>query len=233
MRRAPCPSLLAARRTTNRWPIRRSSCSRSPRFICRRARICRAKSHAGHRQRPRVSGGEGGDRNDSRRVEVAVPMAAGDAGLSILDPAASCGLQLGGERFGYVGRLTQEAMRRFDLRGPAVVAEVRLGPLVERPIVPACACAFALSGGHAQSESGGGRIGAWANIAATAREHGGPLRVGRLPRCLPRPPAARRRQENLLFSFALRSSDGTLTSKQANNVRDQIVAACPAKHGAS
>ena len=51
--------------------------------------------------------------------------------MAILDPAASCRLQFGGEMFGYVGRLLHEALRQFDLRGPAAVAEIRLAPLVE------------------------------------------------------------------------------------------------------
>ena len=139
LRRSLVPSLLAAGERTNRWPIRRSSCSRSPRFICRRARICREEvmlAIASGREYPVV---KGAIETILAELKIAVPMAAGDAGLSILDPAASCGLQLGGERFGYVGRLTQEAMRQFDLRGPAVVAEVRLGPLVEEAdLVPRC-----------------------------------------------------------------------------------------------
>ena len=72
-------------------------------------------------------------------LKVALPLAAEAAELAILDPFAACRLVLGGEMFGYVGRLTHEATRQFDLRGPAVVAEVRLGPLVEEAeLVPRC-----------------------------------------------------------------------------------------------
>ena len=167
-------------------------------------------------------------------LKITVPMAADDAGMPILDPAASCRLQLGGETFGYVGRLTHEAIRQFDLRGPAVVAEVRLAPLVEEAnLVPRCVPqspypAVARDLNLVVSEAV-----RWADVAATVREHGGPLFESVDYRDTYRDPERLGGdKKSLLFSITLRSSDGTLTSKQADDVRDQIVAACRAKHGA-
>ena len=166
-------------------------------------------------------------------LKVAVPMAADDAGMAILDPSASCRLQLGGEMFGYVGRLTHEAMRQFDLRGPAVVAEVRLAPLVEEAdLVPRCvpqspypAVTRDLNLVVAESVR-------WADVAATVREHGGPCFESLEYRDTYRDEKRLGDKKSLLFSIALRSPDGTLTSQQADEVRDRIVAACKVKHGA-
>ena len=55
------------------------------------------------------------------------------AELPILDPQAACRLLFAGQMIGYVGRLTAEGLRRFDLRGPTTVAEVRLAPWSRRP----------------------------------------------------------------------------------------------------
>ena len=77
--------------------------------------------------------------------------------------------------FGYVGRLTHEAMRQFDLRGPAVVAEIRLAPLVEEAdLVPRC---FPPSPYPAVTRDLNLVVDEsvrWADVAATVRLHAGP-----------------------------------------------------------
>jgi phenylalanyl-tRNA synthetase beta chain len=166
-------------------------------------------------------------------LKVAVPMAADDAGMALFDPSASCRLQLGGETFGYVGRLTHEALRQFDLRGPAVVAEIRLAPLVEESdLVPRCvpqspypAVTRDLNLVVAESVR-------WAEVAATVREQGGPCFESLEYRDTYRDAQRLGDKKSLLFSIALRSPGGTLTSQQADEIRDRIVAACKAKHGA-
>jgi phenylalanyl-tRNA synthetase beta chain len=166
-------------------------------------------------------------------LKIAVPMAANDAEMSILDPAASCRLQLGGEMFGYVGRLTYEAMRQSDLRGPAVVAEIRLGPLVEEAdLVPRCIPQSPYPAVTRDLNLVVDEAVRWADVAATVREHGGPCFESLEYRDTYRDAQRLGDKKSLLFSIALRSSDGTLTSQQADEVRDRIVAACQAKHGA-
>ena len=135
---------------------------------------------------------------------------------------------------GYVGQLTAEALRQFDLRGPTTVAEIRLSPLVEAAdLVPRCVAAIALSGRDPRPEPGGRRGGPLGRRGRHgARQRRPVLRVAGIPRHVPRPRAAGRDKKSLLFSIALRSAEGTLTSQQADEVRDRIVAACRAKHGA-
>jgi len=40
------------------------------------------------------------------------------------------------------------------------------------------------------------------------------------------------KKKSVLFTISLRSAEGTLTNQQADEVRDRIVAACRARHGA-
>ena len=72
-------------------------------------------------------------------LKIAIPLEADDADLDMLDGAAACRLRFRDEMLGYVGQLRHESLRRFDLRGPATVAEIRLSPLVEAAeLVPQC-----------------------------------------------------------------------------------------------
>ena len=166
--------------------------------------------------------------NPQLQLEVA------EAKIDLLDPAASCRLLLGGRMLGYVGLLGAEGLKRFDLRGATAVAEIRLDPLFEAaelvpryvplPLYPAVTRDLNLVVDEPVL---------WAQVASTVRNHGGgdlesldyrdtyrdPERLG---------PG----KKSLLLSISLRSKEGTLTSQQADEVRDRIVAACQREHGA-
>jgi phenylalanyl-tRNA synthetase beta chain len=73
----------------------------------------------------------------------------------------------------------------------------------------------------------------WADVASTVRASGGPCFESLDYRQTYRDPQRLgANRKSLLFSIALRSAEGTLTSQQADELRDQIVAACRANHGA-
>ncbi len=73
----------------------------------------------------------------------------------------------------------------------------------------------------------------WADVAATVRASGGPCFESLEYRDTYRDPERLGRdKKSLLFTIALRSAEGTLTSQQADEVRDRLVAACREKHGA-
>ena len=72
----------------------------------------------------------------------------------------------------------------------------------------------------------------WADLAATVREHGGPCFESLEYRDTYRDPERLGDKKSLLLTIALRSTEGTLTSQQADEVRDRIVAACRRTHGA-
>jgi phenylalanyl-tRNA synthetase beta chain len=166
-------------------------------------------------------------------LKITIPMSAGDADLSVLDPAASCRLLLGGELFGYVGRLSADAQRRFDLREPTVVAEIRLLPLVDAAdLVPQCVSQSPYPAVTRDLNLVVAESVRWDDVAVTARANGGPCFESLEYRDTYRDAKRLGDRKSLLFSIALRSSDGTLTSQQADEIRDRIVAACGAKHGA-
>jgi phenylalanyl-tRNA synthetase beta chain len=166
-------------------------------------------------------------------LKIAVPVTAGDAKMSILDPAASCRLTLGGEGLGYIGQLSAEAMRQFDLRGPTVVAEIRLAPLVEEAnLVPRCAAQSPYPAVSRDLNLVVDEAVRWAEVAATVREHAGPSFESLAYRDTYRDQQRLGDKKSLLFSIALRSAEGTLTSQQADEVRDRVVAACRKKYGA-
>ncbi len=157
-----------------------------------------------------------------------------NAALPLLDANASCRLMLDGRLLGYVGHLSAAGQKQNDLRGPATVAELKLAPLLERadlvpqyvplPAFPAVSRDLNLVVDEAVR---------WAQIAATVRGNGGPDLESLDYRDTYRD--ANRLgpgKKSLLFSIGLRSREGTLTSQQADAVRDRIVAACRQEHGA-
>ena len=73
----------------------------------------------------------------------------------------------------------------------------------------------------------------WANVANTVSQHAKPYFEGLEYRDTYRDPQRLGSgKKSLLFAISLRSAEGTLTSQQADEVRDRIVAACRAAHGA-
>lgn len=234
LRRSLAPSLLAARRTNE-------SLANSEIELFEIAKIYLPQGNDLPREDVMLSITSGRDYLTVKGVietilaelKVTIPLAAADANISVLDPAASCRLQLGGEMFGYVGRLTHEAMRQFDLRGPAVVAEIRLAPLVEEAdLVPRCAPQSPYPAVTRDLNLVVAESVRWADVAATARENAGPCFESLEYRDTYRDPQRLGDKKSLLFTIALRSPDGTLTSQQADEVRDRIVAVCQTKHGA-
>jgi phenylalanyl-tRNA synthetase beta chain len=167
-------------------------------------------------------------------LNPALQLEAEEPGIALLDPAAACRLRMEGEVLGYVGRLTAEGLRQFDLRSPTTVAEVRLGPLVKAanlvpryvPLTPYPAVTRDLNLVVEESVL-------WAEVAATVRRTAGPHQEGIEYRDTYRDPERLGPgKKSLLFSIILRSKEGTLTSQQADEIRDRIVAACRKEHGA-
>jgi len=163
-----------------------------------------------------------------------VQLEASDAGLELLDAGASCRLSIDGKVLGYVGTLTEAGLKRFDLRQPTTVAEIRIGLLVEaaeliprhvpQPPYPAVTRDLNLVVDETVR---------WADVAATVRANCGELFEGldytdtyRDPKRLGSD------KKSLLLSIGLRSSQGTMTHEQADEVCQRIVDACAKQHGA-
>ncbi len=167
-------------------------------------------------------------------LKISDPLEADDACIELFDPSASCQLKFRGEVLGYIGRLTPEALHRFDLRGNAVVAEIKLKLLVDAAdLVPRYAPQSPYPAVTRDLNLVVDESVRWADVAATVRHSGGP-HFESLDYCDTYRDAQRlgSGKKSLLFSIALRSADGTLTSQQADEVRDRTVAVCREKHGA-
>ncbi|MFZ5833510.1 MAG: phenylalanine--tRNA ligase subunit beta [Planctomycetota bacterium] len=161
-------------------------------------------------------------------------LASDNAGVELLEPGASCRLLMGGEMIGFVGSMTRAGLKQFGLRSPTVVAELKLAPLVAAAnLVPKHA---PLSNHPAVSRDLNlvvdERI-RWADIATSARRAGGAcleslayLDTYRDPQRLGAG------KKSLLLSISLRSAEATLTSGEADAIRDRIIEACGREHGA-
>jgi phenylalanyl-tRNA synthetase beta chain len=162
------------------------------------------------------------------------PLESTNAEISLIDPAQSCQFKLGGEILGYMGKLLPEGQKHFDLRGPTTVAEIKIAPLIESadlmpsyvplPAYPAVTRDINLVVDEAVR---------WADVAATVYDNGGPYLEHLQYRDTYRDPKRLgEAKKSLLMTITIRWKDGTLTSQQADEIRDQVVAACRAKHGA-
>jgi phenylalanyl-tRNA synthetase beta chain len=169
-----------------------------------------------------------------RTLRCKAPLESTVAEVELIDPQQSCQFKLGGSLLGYLGKLSLEGQKTFDLRGATTVAEIKIGPLVEAadlmpsyselPAFPAVTRDINLVVDQAVR---------WADVAATARANGGPhLEQLEYRQTYRDPERLGEDKKSLLMTIVLRWSEGTLTSRQADEIRDRIVAACKARHGA-
>ena len=156
------------------------------------------------------------------------------AEVALLDTAQSCQFKLGGKVLGYMGRLSPEGQKQFDLRGPTTLAEIKISPLVETAdLMPTCSPLPAYPAVTRDINLVVDEAVHWADVAATVNAHGGPFLEALEYRDTYRDPQRLGKgKKSLLMSITLRWKDGTLTSQQADEIRDQVVAACRERHGA-
>jgi len=154
--------------------------------------------------------------------------------VPLLDPLQSCCIMYRGQPVAYIGAITAEPAEQFKLRGRTTVAEVRLEPLVRDanltptytplPQYPAIMRDLNLVVDEQVR---------WADVAATVRQACGPYLEWLEYRDTYRDASKLGQgKKSLLFSISLRWAEGTMTNQQADQLRDQIVAACAARHGA-
>lgn len=167
-------------------------------------------------------------------LDPAVELAADTADLPLLDPGHSCRLILHGAALGFVGQLLPEGLSAFDLRSNTTVAEVKLSLLVRAaslvptyvPLPPYPAVSRDINLVVAESTR-------WAEVAEAVHASAGPRLENLEYRDTYRdPPRLGSGKKSLLFTINLRWKEGTLTSQQADEIRDRVVAACHARFGA-
>jgi phenylalanyl-tRNA synthetase beta chain len=166
--------------------------------------------------------------NPAQSVEVA------DFQHPLFKSGRACELKLAGKRIGFLGEVSAKALKSFELRQPTTVAELEIGALEQfyQPIPRAVELSMYPSVSRDLNLVVAEPI-RWAKLAATVRNAAGATLESIEFRDTYRDPqrlgAGKKSQ---LFSIVLRRKDGTLTNTEADQVRDQIVAACQREHGA-
>jgi len=166
--------------------------------------------------------------NSPVRLEVS------DVPQELLDLAASIELRLGGKRLGFLGEVSKTALKQFGLRHAAAALELDLGLLQSHAVlIPKCA---PISSQPAIARDLNLIVDEplrWSELAATVRGAAGEqlewLSYLDTYRDAQKDGAGKKR---LLFSLALRASDRTLTSEEADAVAARVVEACGQAHGA-
>ncbi|MGH7135746.1 MAG: phenylalanine--tRNA ligase subunit beta, partial [Pirellulales bacterium] len=149
-------------------------------------------------------------------------------------PGRAAELYLGGERIGVLGEVGAAGRKQFELRGATTVAELRMAPLVdlaqlvpryrEVPTTPAISRDLNLELKEQVR---------WSDVAAAVRQAAGAVLEQLDFKDLYRnDELTRQGEKRLLLSVTLRDPRTTLTSAEADAVRDRIVAACGAQFGA-
>jgi phenylalanyl-tRNA synthetase beta chain len=161
-------------------------------------------------------------------LHVHEPLSIEPLESDFLEPQQSGWMLLGAERLGLIGPVNPPARKQLGLRRPTVIAELRLGMLVElsqlvpqyQPLSPYPAIQYDFN--FVVDE----RI-QWAQLEATVRQAGGEVleavKYQETYRDEERDGAGRKR---LLLSVRLRSNERTLTGQEAEQVREAIIGAC-------
>ncbi|MBN2217208.1 MAG: phenylalanine--tRNA ligase subunit beta, partial [Pirellulales bacterium] len=159
-------------------------------------------------------------------LDPAAELEAADVQLDLLDPAASCRLSLGGQMLGIVGQLRPEGLKRFELRSPTTVAELRASLLIDAArLIPRYAPLPAYPAVSRDLNFVVDRRVRWADLAKTVAATSGPLfedleyRETYLD-----PERLGADKKSLLMTLVLRSREGTMTNQQADELRDRIEA---------
>lgn len=168
------------------------------------------------------------------RLNPAAQLEVVDASLDLLAAGRACELRLGGERLGFLGEVSEQGKKQFELRGDTTVAEIRVSPLVqaarltaqyqELPAFPAIGRDINLELPEAIR---------WAEVAAIVRETSGAALESLEFKEIYRNDALRSAgHKSMLFSLTLRSRESTLTNAEADAIRASIVAECGERFGA-
>ncbi len=167
-------------------------------------------------------------------LHIGDPLELADFRNELVVDGQACELKLSGARLGFLGDVSPAAQKSFGLRGPATVLEADLGSLAKSarlatryaPQSPYPTIARDINLIVAESVR-------WADLAATSRAAAG-ADLERLEYLdtYRDPQRDGEGAKRLLFSLTLRPMDRTLTGAEADVVRDAVVAACVAQHGA-
>lgn len=147
-----------------------------------------------------------------------------------------CEVLLGDQVIGVLGEVSGPSRRQFDLRGPTVVAELKLAPLVQSAVmVPRYVPLPAYPTIERDLNLIVDEAVRWSDVAATVRSSGGDLLAsfdlkGEPFRDEKKIGAGKK---SLLVAVLLQSRERTLTGTEADEVHAKIVDACAKQHAAT
>lgn len=145
-----------------------------------------------------------------------------------------CELQIAGERLGYLGEVRPEVRKKFDLREGTTAAEVRIAALEKVAVlVPRAASLSEFPAISRDLNLVVDERVRWSDLEATVKSAAG-VDLERIQyrdtyRDRERLGAGKKSQ---LLTVVFRGASGTLAGAEADQIRDQIVAACQSAHGA-
>lgn len=152
----------------------------------------------------------------------------------LLQAGKSCELQLRGERWGFLGQLSDDGAEQFGIRSATTIAEVDLQPLREladlvpqyKPLSPFPLTARDLNLIVSESVR-------WSDLRNTVRQSAGDcLEDLHYLETYRDPQRDGEGKKRILLSLSLRSAERTMTSGEADQIRDQVEAACQKAHQA-
>jgi phenylalanyl-tRNA synthetase beta chain len=146
----------------------------------------------------------------------------------------SAELWLAGELAGFLGEVSAEGLRRFELRGASTVAEIKLAALMgvarlvprysPLPAFPAVSRDVNLVVDEAVR---------WSAVSSAVREGAGPLLEDlQYVDTYRHAEQLGQGKKSLLLTMTLRNPQSTLTSEEADRIRDAAVSACQRSVGA-
>jgi phenylalanyl-tRNA synthetase beta chain len=146
----------------------------------------------------------------------------------------SAELWLSGERLGFLGEVSSEGLKRFELRGAATVAEIKIDLLLGvAKLVPQYHQVPALPATSRDVNLVVDESVRWSSVATLVRQTGGKLLQGlEYAQTYRHPQQLGEGKKSLLMTLTFRKPEGTLTNEETDQLRDRIVAACQEKLGA-
>lgn len=168
------------------------------------------------------------------RLNSAAKLEVVDYRNALFAAGRACELRIDAERFGYLGEISAAARQQFDLRGSATVAEVRVALLEKIAVlVPQAVELSPFPAVERDINLVVAETVHWVDVANTARAAAGAeLEQLACKDTYRDPQRLGENRKSLLMTLTLRRGDRTLTSAEADAVRDAVVASCVTKLGA-
>ena len=147
--------------------------------------------------------------------------------------ARSAELRVDGEVIGFLGEVSADGLKRFELRGKTTVAEIKIAALLKAArLVPQYTALPALPSTTRDVNLVMDDSVHWSTVAATVREQGGRFLEGLEYVETYRSEQLGPGKKSLLLTLTFRKPEETLTGEEADQLRDRIVAACSQQFGA-